>query len=255
MLYAMPGQADARIQFKTRYDNFIGGKWVAPVKGDYFDVLTPISGSRYTQAARSTAEDVELALDAAHAAFPAWSQTTREQRLEVMGRIIEEYKKRTGDLAQSMAEEMGAPVSFAATAQVGVLRAQKTEAEALLKQVEANLDAAKRDLDYTTIRAPINGVVGNKHIQITSCAIFKTQFRQACEFPQGIDALLLQLQHAIGRELLGMVRLDYSLDEAQAFEFDPFVQVPGSPACQDLRAAVHALAVTLAHHRQESSAS
>ena len=74
MLYAMPGQADARIQYKTRYDNFIGGKWVAPVKGDYFDVLTPISGSRYTQAARSTAEDVELALDAAHAAFPTWSR-------------------------------------------------------------------------------------------------------------------------------------------------------------------------------------
>ena len=63
------------------------------------------------------------------------------------------------------------------------------------------------------------------------------------------------LRQRIGRELLGMVRLDYSLDEAQAFEFDPFAQVPGSPACQDLRAAVHALAVTLAHHRQESSAS
>nr|WP_255263655.1 cellulose biosynthesis protein BcsQ [Pseudomonas aegrilactucae] len=63
------------------------------------------------------------------------------------------------------------------------------------------------------------------------------------------------LRQRIGRELLGMVRLDYSLDEAQAFEFDPFAQVPGSPACQDLRAAVHAVAATLAHHRQESSAS
>ncbi|WP_243667019.1 cellulose biosynthesis protein BcsQ, partial [Pseudomonas brassicae] len=63
------------------------------------------------------------------------------------------------------------------------------------------------------------------------------------------------LRQRLGRELLGMVRLDYSLDEAQAFEFDPFAKVPGSPACQDLRAAAHALAVTLAHHRQESSAS
>ena len=89
MLYAMPGQADARIQFKTRYDNFIGGKWVAPVKGDYFDVLTPISGSRYTQAARSTAEDVELARDAAHAAFPAWSATPIADRKKVLNAIAD----------------------------------------------------------------------------------------------------------------------------------------------------------------------
>jgi aldehyde dehydrogenase len=67
MLYALPGSADAKIQYKSKYDNFIGGKWVAPVKGEYFDVITPITGKAYTQAARSTAEDVELALDAAHA--------------------------------------------------------------------------------------------------------------------------------------------------------------------------------------------
>ena len=73
MLYALPGQAEAKVQFKTRYDNFIGGKWVAPVKGQYFDVVTPITGQKYTQAARSTAEDIELALDAAHAAAPRWS--------------------------------------------------------------------------------------------------------------------------------------------------------------------------------------
>jgi hypothetical protein len=56
------------------YDNFIGGKWVAPVKGE-FDVITPITGKPYTQAARSGAEDVELALDAAHAAADKWGRT------------------------------------------------------------------------------------------------------------------------------------------------------------------------------------
>jgi len=64
-IYAAPGAAGAKIAYKSRYDNFIGGKWVAPVKGQYFDVITPISGKVYTQAARSTAEDIELALDAA----------------------------------------------------------------------------------------------------------------------------------------------------------------------------------------------
>ena len=61
MLYAMPGQAGAKVQCKTRYGNFIGGKWVGPVKGEYFDVVTPISGCKYTQAARSTAEGIALA--------------------------------------------------------------------------------------------------------------------------------------------------------------------------------------------------
>ena len=57
-----------KIPYKAKYDNYIGGKWVAPVKGQYFDVISPITGKNYTQVARSSAEDVELALDAAHAA-------------------------------------------------------------------------------------------------------------------------------------------------------------------------------------------
>ena len=58
-IYAAPGQAGAKVQYKPRYDNFIGGKFVPPAKGQYFDVVTPISGKVYTQAARSTAEDIE----------------------------------------------------------------------------------------------------------------------------------------------------------------------------------------------------
>lgn len=62
------------IPFKEKYDNFIGGNWVAPVKGKYFDVISPITGQNFTKAARSSAEDVELALDAAHATADAWVQ-------------------------------------------------------------------------------------------------------------------------------------------------------------------------------------
>ena len=68
MLYANPNTPGAKVQYKPRYDNFIGGKWVAPVSGQYFDVVTPVNGQVYTQAARSNEADVELALDAAHAA-------------------------------------------------------------------------------------------------------------------------------------------------------------------------------------------
>ena len=73
MIYAAPGAAGAKITYKAQYENFIGGKWVAPVKGQYFDVITPVNGKVYTKVAQSTAEDIELALDAAHAAFPKWS--------------------------------------------------------------------------------------------------------------------------------------------------------------------------------------
>ena len=93
MIYAMPGQPGAKHTFKPRYDNFIGGKWVAPVKGAYFDVVTPISGANYTQAARSTAEDIELALDAAHAAFPTWGKTSASARANVLLQIADRIEQ------------------------------------------------------------------------------------------------------------------------------------------------------------------
>lgn len=68
MIYAKPGSADAVVSFKARYENFIGGEWVAPVNGQYFDNPTPVTGEVICQIPRSGAEDIELALDAAHAA-------------------------------------------------------------------------------------------------------------------------------------------------------------------------------------------
>jgi aldehyde dehydrogenase len=89
MIYALPGQPGAKIQYKTKYENFIGGKWVAPVKGVYFDVLTPITGKPYTTAARSGAEDIELALDAAHAAADKWGKTPAADRSNLLLKIAD----------------------------------------------------------------------------------------------------------------------------------------------------------------------
>ncbi len=122
MLYATPGSAGAKHQYKARYDNFIGGKWVAPVKGQYFDVVTPISGGRYTQAARSTAEDVELALDAAHAAFPKWGKTSAAERANVLLRIADRIEQNlellayaeTVDNGKAIRETLNADIPLAA---------------------------------------------------------------------------------------------------------------------------------------------
>ncbi len=89
MIYEMPGTAGAKFQFKSRYDNFIGGKWVAPVRGQYFDNLTPISGKPFCQVARSSAEDIELALDAAHAAADKWGRTSAADRANILLKIAD----------------------------------------------------------------------------------------------------------------------------------------------------------------------
>jgi len=98
---------------------FIDGKWVDSEGGVRREVINPATEEACSVISIGTKADVDKAVAAARRAFKSWSQTTREERLAVMNRIVEEYKKRTNDLAQSMAEEMGAPVSFAATAQVG----------------------------------------------------------------------------------------------------------------------------------------
>ncbi|WP_341902286.1 aldehyde dehydrogenase family protein [Fluviicola taffensis] len=78
-----------RPNFKPQYDNFIGGKFVAPVSGEYFDNISPIDGKVFTKAARSTKEDIELALDAAHAAFPTWSKTSVTNRSNLLLKIAD----------------------------------------------------------------------------------------------------------------------------------------------------------------------
>ncbi len=110
MLYAAPGTAGATIAYKAKYDNFIGGQWVAPVKGEYFSVVTPISGKPYTMAARSTAEDVELALDAAHAAFLKWGKTDATTRSNILLKIADRLEANIERLAYAETVDNGKPI-------------------------------------------------------------------------------------------------------------------------------------------------
>ena len=107
MIYALPGAAGAPIEYKAQYDNFIGGKFVAPVGGAYFDVITPITGLSYTQAARSTAADIELALDAAHAAAPAWGKTPAAERANVLLKIADRIEQHLEKIAYAETVDNG----------------------------------------------------------------------------------------------------------------------------------------------------
>lgn len=78
-----------RPEVKEKYDHFIGGKWVAPTTGEYFDNISPIDGKPFTKAARGNKEDVELALDAAHEAFKTWSKTSPAERSKLLNKIAD----------------------------------------------------------------------------------------------------------------------------------------------------------------------
>src|ERR1700733_8320623 len=76
-----------RSQLRARYDNFIGGRWQPPVKGRYFVDPSPVDGAKLCEVARSDADDVERALDAAHAARDAWGRTSPAERSHMLLKI------------------------------------------------------------------------------------------------------------------------------------------------------------------------
>jgi aldehyde dehydrogenase len=159
MIYAAPGSPEAKVQFKAKYDNFIGGKWTPPVKGQYFDVVTPSTGKVFTQAARSSAEDIELALDAAHAAADKWGKTAAADRANVLLRIADRMEQNLELLAYAETVDNGKPIRETLNADIplsidhfryfaGALRAQ---------------EGAISDLDETTVAYHFHeplGVVG-----------------------------------------------------------------------------------------------
>ena len=99
-----------KIPYKAKYDNFIGGKFVAPVKGEYFDVVSPITGKNYTKAARSSAEDIELALDAAHKAADAWGKTSYTERSNLLLKIADRIEQNLELIATADTVDNGKPI-------------------------------------------------------------------------------------------------------------------------------------------------
>ena len=144
-LYAAPGTPGAKHAFKAKYDNFIGGKFVAPVEGQYFDVITPITGKPYTKAARSTAADIELALDAAHAATAKWAATPAAERANILLKIADRIDANLELLAYAETVDNGKAIRETLNADIplssdhfryfaGCLRAQ----EGSLSEIDGN---------------------------------------------------------------------------------------------------------------------
>jgi len=108
--FAAPGQPGSPVEVKPRYENFIGGKWVAPVEGHYMANVSPVNGKPFCEVARSTPEDVELALDAAHAAKDAWGEASLTERAAVLNAIADAIEANLEMLAIAETWENGKPV-------------------------------------------------------------------------------------------------------------------------------------------------
>ncbi|MCB9641371.1 MAG: aldehyde dehydrogenase [Myxococcales bacterium] len=99
MVYAAPNSTGSLVQFRSRYDNFIGGEWVKPSKGNYFEAITPVTGRAFCDVARSTSEDVEMALNAAHAAKVRWGKTPVAERAALLNKIADKLQENMEMLA------------------------------------------------------------------------------------------------------------------------------------------------------------
>src|SRR5690242_20902306 len=108
--YSPPGSDGSIVSYRSRYDNYIGGEYVPPAKGQYFENPTPVTGEAFTEIARGTADDVERALDAAHGAADAWGRTSVAERANILNKIADRMEANLEKLAVAEAWENGKPV-------------------------------------------------------------------------------------------------------------------------------------------------
>src|ERR1017187_8988460 len=109
-LYAAPGQSDSLVSVQDRYGNFIGGEFVPASKGGYFENPSPVNGKTFTEIARSTGEDIELALDAAHGAKRSWGRTSAAERSVILNKIADRIESNLEMLAVAETWENGKPI-------------------------------------------------------------------------------------------------------------------------------------------------
>jgi aldehyde dehydrogenase len=109
-IYTPPGSDGSIVSYESRYDHYIGGEYVPPAKGQYFENPSPVTGENFTEIARGTSDDVEKALDAAHGAADAWGRTSAAERANILNKIADRIEANLEKIAVAEAWENGKPV-------------------------------------------------------------------------------------------------------------------------------------------------
>jgi aldehyde dehydrogenase len=108
--FEAPGEPGSPVELKERYDNFIGGDWIPPTTGEYRENPSPSTGETFCEVAYSAAQDIELALDAAHAAKEAWGRRSPAERAAVLNAVADAIDENLEMLAVAESYENGKPV-------------------------------------------------------------------------------------------------------------------------------------------------
>ena len=158
-VYAQPGQDGSKVSFKPRYENWIGGEWAPPIKGQYFENISPVTGKAFCEVARGTAEDIELALDAAHKAAPAWGKTSVAERASVLNRIADLMEENLEMLAVAEAWDNGKPVRETLAADMPLAIDHFRYFASAIRAQEGHLSQLDEDMTAYHYHEPL-GVVG-----------------------------------------------------------------------------------------------
>lgn len=159
MQYVNPNQPGSKVQFRARYENFIGGEWVKPVKGLYFENLTPVTGQVFGEIARSSAEDIEKALDAAHAAKVNWGRTSPAHRADLLLKIAERIDQNLEMLAVAETWENGKPIRETLAADIPLAADHFRYFAGCIRAQEGSLSEIDADTVAYHFHEPL-GVVG-----------------------------------------------------------------------------------------------
>lgn len=159
MIYAYPGSKGSVVSFKAKYENFINGQWVAPVKGNYFTNTTPVTGEVICEVPRSSSEDIELALDAAHSAKSAWGKTSVQDRSRVLLKIADRIEENLEKIAVAETWDNGKPVRETLAADIPLCADHFRYFAGCIRSQEGSLSQIDNDTVAYHFHEPI-GVVG-----------------------------------------------------------------------------------------------
>ena len=158
-VYLPPGHQGSVVTYRSRYDNWIGGQFVPPVRGQYFENPSPVNGQVFCEVARSTAEDIELALDAAHAAAPAWGRTSAADRSVILNKIADRVEANLEMLAVGETWDNGKPVRETLAADLPLVVDHFRYFAGAIRAQEGSLSEVDEDTVAYHFHEPL-GVVG-----------------------------------------------------------------------------------------------
>jgi aldehyde dehydrogenase len=159
LIYSQPGTKGSKVTFKSKYDNYIGGEWTPPVKGNYFENVSPVNGRVFCEVARSSSEDIEHALDAAHAAKKSWGETSAAERANILNKIADRLEQNLEMLAVAETWDNGKPVRETLNADIPLAIDHFRYFAGCIRSQEGSISEVDKDTVAYHFHEPL-GVVG-----------------------------------------------------------------------------------------------